>query len=286
MNDAITMSLVYALIFVSVSYLAWVLIQIIDKRMKAYEDVYVGQVSKSLEEMFVFRDPKRLFQINVSITVLFFLFGLFVFNSLLYAILLGVGGFFLPRLFIWRAKRKRLQMFDEQLVDGLNVLSNALKSGLTMVQAIESLENELYPPISQEFGLVLREYKVGVPLDQALKNLTQRIPSEDLNLMVTSINIVQSVGGNLREIFDIIAKMVTERHKLELKTRALTAQGRSQGIIVGLLPAILGGVMFLMDPTLMLPFVTTAAGNVGIAAILFLQIMGYIMIKKIVTIEI
>ena len=286
MNDIITQAVIYILIFLSTSYLVWIITAVIQKRMKSYEDVYVRQVSKSLDAMFIFSDPKRLFQINMAITILFFLFGLLILKSLFYALLFGVIGFFLPKIFIWRAKKKRLQLFDNQLVDGLNVLSNSLRAGLTLVQAIETLENEMYPPISQEFGLVIREYRVGVPLNEAMENLVKRIPSADLSLLVTAINIVHSVGGNLREIFDTIAKMVTERHKLELKTKALTAQGKSQGIIVGLLPTILGGIFFLLDPELMRPFITTTIGNVGIGAIILLQIMGYLMIKKIITIEI
>jgi len=286
MNDILIQAVIYILIFLSTSYLVWIIAAFIQKRMKSYEDVYVQQVSKSLDEMFIFRDPKRLFQINMVITILFFLFGLFFFKSLFYALLFGVIGFFMPKIFIWRTKKKRLQLFDNQLVDGLNVLSNALRAGLTLVQAIETLESEMYPPISQEFGLVIREYRVGVPLNEAMENLVKRIPSADLSLLVTAINIVHSVGGNLREIFDTIAKMVTERHKLELKTKALTAQGKSQGIIVGLLPTILGGIFFLLDPELMRPFITTTIGNVGIGAIILLQIMGYLMIKKIITIEI
>ncbi len=286
MNDIIIQAIIYILIFLSTSYLVWIIADIIQKRMQSYEDVYVQQVSKSLDEMFIFKDPKRLFQINMVITIIFFLFGLYFFKSLLYALLFGVIGFFLPKILIWRAKKKRLLLFDNQLVDGLNVLSNSLRAGLTLVQAIETLENEMYPPISQEFGLVIREYRVGVPLNEAMENLVKRIPSADLSLLVTAINIVHSVGGNLREIFDTIAKMVTERHKLELKTKALTAQGKSQGIIVGLLPTILGGIFFLLDPELMRPFITTTIGNVGIGAIILLQIMGYLMIKKIITIEI
>jgi len=286
MGDIFLQAVIYLLIFASTSYLVWMMAVLIQKKIEFFEDIYVKQVSKSLEEMFIFKDPKRLFQLNLAVTVFCFLFGLIICSSLFYAVVFGGIGFFIPKFFMWRARKKRLQLFDNQLVDGLTVLSNALRSGLSLVQAIETLEFEMYPPISQEFGLVLREYRVGVPLNEALANLVKRIPSEDLKLLVTSINIVHSVGGNLKEIFDTIAKMVTERHKLEMKTKALTAQGRSQGIIVGLLPTILGGIFFLLDPELMRPFVTTTVGNVGIGAIILLQTMGYLMIKKIVTIEI
>ncbi|MDA3895035.1 MAG: type II secretion system F family protein [Desulfobacteraceae bacterium] len=286
MNDMMVKAIIYIMIFLSATYLAWIIAGFIQKKMKSYEDAYVDGVSKSLDEIFIFMDPRKLFQLNVAITVLFFLFGLLVFKSLYYSIILGVIGFFIPKLYLRRAKNKRHQQFENQFVDALILLSNALKSGLTLVQSIEVLENELEPPISQEFGLVLREYRVGVSFDEALKNLLKRIHSEDLNLMVTAINIVHSIGGNLRDIFDTIAKMVTERHKLELKTSALTAQGRSQALIVGLLPMFLGGVFFIMDPSLILPLLNTTLGNIGIGAILTLQATGYIMIKKIMSIEV
>ncbi|MBS3758445.1 MAG: type II secretion system F family protein [Desulfobacterales bacterium] len=277
---------IYLFIFVFVFILAVLAFDAFQRMLKKYEDRYVKEMSPSLEEMFIFMDPKKLFQLNLLITGISFLIGFAIFGNVLYALALGVIGFILPKLYIRRINKRRIEQFENQLADALNVLSNALRSGLTLVQAFETVENELYPPISQEFGLVLREHRVGVTFDEALENLTQRMPCEDLGLMVTAINIVHSLGGNLREIFDSIATLVTERHKLESKTKALTAQGRAQAIIVGLLPMILGIMMFLLDPQLMLPLITTTLGNVGIAAVLFLQTLGYLTIRKITTIEI
>ena len=173
----ITISL---LVFGAVSLAMWAAAIFFESSFRDYEQRFVQSTSKTLTGMFIFMDPHKLFILNISVTVIFLLCGLvFTRNIFLLAVFGGVG-FSLPRIWLWQVKKKRIEKFGEQLVDSLMVLSNGLRSGLSLVQSIEVLENEQDPPISQEFGLVLREVKLGVPIVEALKNLTQRIPNEDL----------------------------------------------------------------------------------------------------------
>ncbi len=153
---------------------------------------------------------------NIVITVLFVLLGLIITRNPLYLALFGIVGFSIPKFLIWQAKKKRSEKFAIQLVDSLGVLSNSLRSGMNLVQAIEVLEVEQEPPVSQEFGLVLREVRLGVSVMDALKNLVKRMPNDDLQLMVASMNIVIGMGGNLTEIFDSMAHVIRERSKIEL----------------------------------------------------------------------
>jgi tight adherence protein B len=253
---------------------------------EVYGKTYMNRASKTLSEMYIFQDARKLFLLNMAITGFFFLIGLIVSRSFFAGLLFGVFGFFTPRFFISYLRKKRYQQFEAQLVDGLLVLSNALRSGMNLVQAIETLEQEMEAPISQEFGLVIRENRLGVNIEEALENLAKRIPSEDLSLLVTSINIVHGMGGNLMEIFDSMAEVLRERNKLKGKTDALTSQGKLQGIIVGLMPTVIGVIMYFMDPTAMQRMFTSAIGIVSIGVMLGLQITGFFILKKITTIRV
>ena len=278
--------LIFLLVFCSVSLIVWAATILVTAALKDYEQRFVSATSSTLSGMFIFMDPHKLFVFNIVITMLFLVIGLVFTRNPVYLVLFGAVGFSIPKLLIWRAKKKRFEKFAGQLVDSLTVLSNSLRAGLNIVQAIEVLESEQEPPISQEFGLVLREIKLGVPVADALKNLSKRIPNDDLLLMVASTNIVLGMGGNLREIFDSMADVIRERSKIEMKTKALTSQGKLQGLIVGLLPTALGALMFIMDPPMMARMVTTTTGNLAIAAMFTMQIIGYLLIKRITTIEV
>jgi tight adherence protein B len=286
MQEGIYVMGIYALTFVAAAVTIGWLTAIAQDLLRVYESHYVESVSRSLSAMFIFQDPRRLFFLNIIITLLFLLGAVLLTRNPFYIALLAGIGFSIPRFLIWRARQKRLNQFAQQLVDGLTVLSNALRSGQNLIQSLETLELETSPPVSQEFGLVMREYRVGVGIEEALENLVKRVPNEDLKLMVTAINVVLAQGGNLAEIFESIAKVIRERNKLEGKTKALTSQGKLQGVVVGLLPTFLGGVMYLMDPATMRLMFTSLVGNISLAAMVILQVVGYLLIRKVITIEI
>jgi len=286
MSYLLQKTLIYCLIFVSVSFFIWAASRLFMDGFEGYGKTYMNKASRALSEMYIFQDARKFFLLNMAITGFFFIVGLIVSQSFFAGLLFGVFGFFTPRFFISYLRKKRYQQFEAQLVDGLLVLSNALRSGMNLVQAIETLEQEMEAPISQEFGLVIRENRLGVNIEEALENLAKRIPSEDLSLLVTSINIVHGMGGNLMEIFDSMAEVLRERNKLKGKTDALTSQGKLQGIIVGLMPTVIGVIMYFMDPAAMQRMFTSAIGIVSIGVMLGLQITGFFILKKITTIRV
>ena len=192
----------------------------------------------------------------------------------------------LPRFVVKRLWSMRIKRFEDQLLDALSFLSNGLKSGLSVVQAMEMVKEELPNPIAQEFGVVLNEQRLGLPLEDALLNLEKRIDTEDVQILVTSINILRQSGGNLAETFDTIGFTIRERKKVEGKIKSLTAQGVSQGIIIVFMPFALAGILYMFDPILISRLWTTALGWVFIGAMLFLQTCGALLIKKIVTIRV
>jgi tight adherence protein B len=195
-------------------------------------------------------------------------------------------GWTLPRKILNFMWRRRVRQFDEQMLDGLTFLSNSLKSGLSLLQAIDMIVQELPNPLSQEWALVMSQQKLGVRIDEALSNLEKRIGSEDVQIIVTSITILRESGGNLAEVFDTIAYTVRERRKVEGKIEAMTAQGVMQGIIIVAMPIVLGGILWMIDPFLISRLWTTVIGWVMLIFMFMLQFAGGWMIKKIVTIEV
>lgn len=195
-------------------------------------------------------------------------------------------GWTLPRKAIEFMWRRRVQQFDLQMLDGLTFLANSLKSGLSLLQAIDMIVQELPNPLSQEWALVMSQQKLGVRIDEALYNLEKRIGTEDIQIIITSITILRESGGNLAEVFDTIAYTVRERRKVEGKIDAMTAQGRMQGIVIVALPFVLMYVLWLMDAQLIARLWETALGWLFLSIMFFLQFVGAWMIKKIVTIEV
>lgn len=192
----------------------------------------------------------------------------------------------LPRFIVRKMWDNRIAKFEDQLLDGLTFLSNGLKSGLSIIQSMEMVKEELPSPISQEFALVLSEQRLGITLEDALLDLEARIDTEDVQILVTSINILRQSGGNLAETFDTIAYTIRERKKVQGKIKSLTAQGVSQGVIIVCMPFVLAGALYLIDPVLISRLWTTAIGWIFIGFMLFLQTCGALMIKKIVTIDV
>lgn len=231
----------------------------------------------------------------VGVPVLMFIFS-FVFPALGNPLALLIGaliGFFLPRFWLNRRKNGRLNAFNKQLPDTITLIANALRAGSSFLQAIELVVRESRPPISTEFSRVIREVNLGLPFDQALENMVRRVRSDDLELMATAISIQHQVGGNLAEILDSIAYTIRERVRIKGEIRTLTAQQRLSGYVVGFLPIGLAGFLFVAAPGFMDPMFDNPPGIIGLPAgviILaiggFMMFIGFMLIRKIVDIEV
>ena len=202
-------------------------------------------------------------------------------------------GFMLPRFWLGRRKNGRLGAFNKQLPDTITLIANALRAGSSFLQAIELVVRESRPPISTEFGRVIREVNLGLPFDQALENMVRRVRSDDLELMATAISIQHQVGGNLAEILDSIAYTIRERIRIKGEIRTLTAQQRLSGYVVAGLPIGLAGFLFVAAPNFMAPMFLNPPAILGLPAgvvILliggFMMFLGFLFIRKIVDIEV
>lgn len=217
-------------------------------------------------------------------------------GSWLMAIAGFVFGLRIPRMYINFAANRRMNTFNGQLGDTLNLWVNALRSGYSVLQAMESIATELPPPVSKEFERVVQEVRLGLGLEQALGNMYRRVPSDDLDLVITAVNIQREVGGNLAEVLDNISFTIRERVRIKGEIKTLTAQGRISGWIISLLPVGLGMVLYMMNPEYVSqlwikekPWIfepVFPCGWVVIGAGALLIVIGALAIRKIVDIEV
>ena len=217
-------------------------------------------------------------------------------RSVVIALIGALIGLQLPKYYISYAAGKRMRAFDNQLSDTLNLWVNALRSGYSVLQGMEAIATELPPPVSREFERVVQEVRLGLGLEEALANMYRRVPSEDLDLIITAVNIQREVGGNLAEILDTISFTIRERVRIKGEIRTLTAQGRISGWVVGLLPLALAGVLYAINgeymsqlwekdkPWVLEPYLP--CGWLVVGSGLFMMLMGILAIRKIVDIEV
>lgn len=246
---------------------------------------------KELDTLFIeFNKKTALVLIYAStLGVGFIVFVLFLPNF--YAgILIGTAvGFMISRApmpVIGWMKAKRSFLFNLQMVDALTLMSNGLRSGLNLIQAVGLVVEEMPDPIRQEFTLLLAQNRVGVPIDEAFVNLARRLELEDLDMFATAILILRETGGNLPETFDTIAYTIRERVKLTAKVKALTAQGIFQAIVITVIPFLLLFLQLYTNPSQTSLLFTTPLGYAMMAAMFFLQGLGGYMIKRIISIKV
>ena len=289
----IGISILFAFTFTG---LGFVLIRAISDGLEIYGDTYSESTSREFEDLFLFIPPKRIKELSWAGAIAMFLVMFFVTGSLtslrgaVTGLIVGTifGGLALraPTFLLAILRRRRLHRFNLQLGDTLVSMSNALRAGFSLPQTFETVVRDGENPISQEFDVFLQQTRVGVSFSDALSDLQTRVDSEDLQLVVVAIETARKTGGNLTEIFDRIAATIRERLRIEQRIRTLTAQGRLQGIIVGLMPIIIAVALMIVDPEMMRPFLHSRVGVVTLSAVAILIAIGGFFIRKIVRIDI
>jgi tight adherence protein B len=192
----------------------------------------------------------------------------------------------IPRLLLKFLRQRRREKFGDQLEEALVSMSNALKAGFSIQQSIESVIKQGKQPISIEFKLMMQQSRLGMSLDDALRNMAKRVAVEDFDLVATAIATARITGGDLTGILERLAELIRERMRIQRKVRSLTAQGRLQGIVLGLMPIFLLGILSIINPTVIIGFFTQPMGIALFIGVLILEGLGYLMIRKIVAIEV
>lgn len=250
-------------------------------------------ILEKLELLFIEIEPDKitygLLFISVGmggITFIIFGFmGMWIIGSIL-AFILAFVGFKVPKPFMDMLVERRIKQYRGQMVDGLTLLANGIRAGLSVPQAIGMVVDEMPEPISQEFNVILQQNKIGVPLEECFENLVKRVPTEDNDMFVSSINILRETGGNLAEVFDTIVAVIRERIRLQQKIDTYTAQGLFQGATIFAMPFAIGLLYTAMDPESMVPMFTTPLGILALIFVMILDLIGGFFILKIVKIKV
>lgn len=213
----------------------------------------------------------------------------YLIQPIIYSALIGgIIGFFLPRFYVKRQQAVRLVKFNDQLSDMLNLMVNGLRAGYSTMQALEAVSRELPAPICDEFRRVVQEMQIGIPMEKSLENLLRRIPSDDLDFVVTAINVQREVGGNLSEILDTISFTIRERVRIKGEIRVMTASVRTSGIVLSMIPVFLSLALWFVSPEYIGSFFDRGplCGWIAVGVIVGMIASGYFVMMKIADIEV
>lgn len=254
--------------------------------IRRYQEVFAQQARGNLEQMFLFIDPGQLWTLNGLVLISAGVVGWLATGNVIVALICCGIGFAMPRLLFAYFKWRRMQQLRQQMPDAIMLISGALRAGASLSGALAQMVAELRGPVSQEFELFLREQRLGVNFDEALVAFEARVPVEEMALLSAALKISRETGGNLAETLERLAETLRQKLTIEGKIRALTAQGKLQGVIVGLLPIALMFVLFKMEPEAMAPLFHTKYGWATLGFIALMELAGAVIIRKIVNIDI
>jgi len=273
-------------VFLGVTAAGLVAVRASEAFMQRYQESFVSQARINLADMFLFMDTGRLFFFNIAILILVPLLVWLLTGSALFAVVSLLLLAILPRkLYVW-LKQRRIERIQEQLPDGLLMLAGSMRAGVGFNPALESMVQDGMPPLAQELALVLREQHMGVKTGEALENFAERVPILDVKLFVAAVEISREVGGNLAESLTTLAETLRRRLIMEGKVKALTSQGRLQGIVMAMLPVAMVSFLAFAYPETMRPMFHTPLGWAVIAVCAVMEYLGYRMCRKIMTIDI
>lgn len=256
-------------------------------RVARERGVYEKIIGKELYRLFLDISPQEFFLVHCLILALCIAgAGFMLENWVMGFIIGGLAGLFLPRVYLKREWGQRIKGIDEQVEESMIYMANSFKANPALPDAIQDVVNSMPPPLTQELSVLLKEYKLGTPLDQALINMQERVPSRNLQLAVSALLIGRTVGGNIPKILEDIASTIRESYRLERVIDTQTAQGKMQAWVMGLMPAVVIALFYLMDPELITPLFETLPGYAILAIAAVLNIVGVVLILKIVRIQV
>lgn len=256
----------------------------IARSARRYSRAVVSLTEQRLADLFVFLDARRV--LRASLAAMLGVAALGTFTSRPWLILLALAVPLAPQAGYRWLRRRRHRRIAAQLPDASLALAAALRSGSSLPQALGTLATRQARPIAQEFDLLTRKQRLGVPLDQALAEFAERVPGPEAALFVAAVRIARELGGNLAETLERLGEALRRKLALEARIRALTSQGKIQGLVVGLLPLFLLWVLTLLEPEAMKPLFATPGGWAVLGVLAVLETVGFLLIRRIVRIEV
>lgn len=282
--------------FAAVTLAMFVLIDFGTYVAARYRERYLQEAKTELDDVLIQIPAGRILDLSIAssaaggvITIIIMVIQLDSFSwrwGLPVAMLVALVLFPAPRLALKYIRKRRLDKFNYQLEDALGMMSGALKAGFSINQALEEVADCDLHPVSVEFRLLFQELRLGVPLEQALDNMSRRLNSDDLDLVVTAIATARQTGGELTGTLERVAVLIRERVRINQKVHALTAMGRLQALMIGAMPFVLMIGLSYVSPDMMAMFYNSVAGIISIAVIVILVVCGFLAIRKITNIEV
>lgn len=245
-----------------------------------------GGLALQLAEADLKLTPSEFIIVRITSAIAFFGLGLIVFKVLFVALPTSVVGYFLPVWYLGSRRTQRHSAFSAQLPNALTLISNSMRSGYSLPQSLELVSKEMKPPVSEEFGRIVREIGLGLSMEAALNNALRRMPNDDLELIVTAILVQYEVGGNLTEVLDIIGHTARERIRIKGEIKVLSSQQSFSGYFVGLMPIALSVLLFIFNPAYMSQIFDSTCGLVMFGSSFLLIGLAMFIIRKIVAIKI
>lgn len=280
----------------SILLMTLVIVEFFSFTSKTYKERYIKEATLELDDVLLQMPAGRIFDLSLALAFLAAFIGIAALalfsasfswpKAIFIGLILAIPAFFSPRFYLRHKKKTRLIMFNDQLEDALTSMGSALRSGFSINQAIEVVAQENRRPISVEFRLLMQEIRLGVPLEEALHKMVDRLESDDFELVATAIITARQTGGELTSIFQRLAGVIRERTRIQGRLRSLTAQGRLQAYVVGAMPFILMLAMNYVAPKMMSGFFDSMVGVGVIIGVCLLVVIGFLVIKKITTIDI
>lgn len=286
---------VEVVVFAAVAWGVWVVVPLLAAAgLERSTGKYIKSEGAAFDPLYRFTTPERLSQASWGVGLL--VGGLAV-TALLFAavenpaglvlagLLAGGISFHIPRVIINGRIRRRNELFQRRLVDVTLGLSNGLRSGAALPQALDAVTRDIGGPVGEEFSVLLQEYHFGVDLSECLERLGKRMPGEDLQLLITAVKLTIQSGGSLAEVLDKITNTIRQRVEFHERLKTLTAQGRFEAIAMASAPLVAFGLLYAIQPELMQPLVTTQWGWTALGVVAVMETIGFLWIRKIVNIE-
>lgn len=282
----VSINFIVFLIFVSAMIGFYIGFEYLFKAGNKYEKKFTTVAESRLADVFIFIDPKKLFVFNLLVITIIFVLLFTMTKLLVMAIVAAIFVGMMPK-YVWSyLKSKRNNRFLMELPDALLSISSMMKAGTNLSVALETVVAETKGPIAQEFGLFLKELRIGVDYNIALDNLKNRMPLQDVELVVAGMKISREIGGSLADVLFRLADTLRRKFEMEGKIKALTAQGKAQGWVMSCLPVLLGVILYYMEPAAMGKLFTHPIGWVVCVVFAILLYAGYYFIKKIISIDV
>lgn len=266
--------------FMTVGGLVYMIYPIVMQWLREREERQRSKVEGKLDDMFITVSSRRLMFINIAIPVILGWAAFFILGDIMIAAAAGLVGAILPLVAVKVMEKNRRRKLSVQIVDGIMVLSSSLKAGLSLMQAIESVVEEMPSPMKQEFELVIRENKMGVTLEDSLINLKNRARIDEFDLLVTAILVARDTGGDLTVTFSQLVFTIREKQKIAGRVKALCVQAKLQGIVMGILPIVFAVFVYNNRPDLFKFMVNDRLGNFLLMYAAVSEVIGIYFIRK------